>query len=251
VGGSTTKNEDAFLLNGIDYATALERKLREDIPGLEFEVLNAGSDAYSTAHSLVNIEFRLVEFSPDFILLMHNINDSTVNYFLNGATWDYSNKYLQSYFLNPSLQGTRSVTGFLTQSRFLARFGLPQMLANKGGDINPGNDIAEGMRLFERNILAINAICKMNGIELVLMSQATSGEPHQFVSQEVFSAYNRLIEVIAAENEIEYIDLASEMGHDKELFLDQVHYTPEGIGRLAGIVGTEMGPMIAELTSGK
>ncbi len=95
VGGSTTLNQRPFSVSGVDYALALEMLLnRHTGKEIRYEVLNAGSDAYSTAQSLINIEFRLVQFEPDMIILMHNINDLTANYFGNGVTGDYSNKYM-------------------------------------------------------------------------------------------------------------------------------------------------------------
>ena len=99
VGGSTTANEEPFELAGIDYSLALEKKLSKAIGGTTIEVLNAGGSGYSTAQSLINIEFRLIEYSPDIILLMHNINDCSANFFDGGATSDYSNKYLKLQIL--------------------------------------------------------------------------------------------------------------------------------------------------------
>ncbi len=244
VGGSTTVNAGAFEAAGIDYSMALERRLKSGYQEVDFEVLNAGGDAFSTAHSLINIQFRLAEMSPDVILLMHNINDSTVNYFLDGATPDYSNKYLQSYFLNPNLQGTLSFTGFLTQSRFLSRFGLPQILANKLGDIRPENDFQYGLRLFRRNLVTIASVCRLHGIELVLLTQPSSMQEHQFVSMDAFLAYNNEIEEVATEHGVRFIDMFSKMGHDGEYFTDEVHYTPLGVERFADIVVSEMGPMV-------
>ncbi len=60
VGGSTTANEKAFMMSGVDYPLALEKKLSDAISGITIEVLNAGGNAYSTAQSLINIESRFV-----------------------------------------------------------------------------------------------------------------------------------------------------------------------------------------------
>ena len=176
--------------------------------------------------------------------VLHNINDSSVNYFGDGANPDYSNKYLKSYFLNPNLQGTLSLTGLLTQSRFLSKFGLPQILADKKGDIHTENDFSYGLRLFARNLVMIDAVCKLNGIELILMSQPSSMEPHDFVSETAFLAYNHEAESTARNHGNRYIDMFSKMGHEKRHFIDQVHYTPEGVERFAEIVSLELAPMV-------
>ena len=225
----------------------LERRLTRQFPGMSIEVLNAGADAYSTAHSLVNIQFRLVELNPDVILLMENINDSSVNYFGRGATPDYSNKYLQSYFLNPNLQGTRSFTGFLTQSRFLTKFGLPQMLANKPRAIHPENDFRYGLHLFSRNLSTIAAVCNLSNIELVLMSQPSSLKPDPSVSEEAFLAYNDEMENVATKEGIQFIDMYSLMGHGERFFVDKVHYSVEGVERFAEIVCSQLVLMVPRL----
>ena len=244
VGGSTTANEKSFELTGADYSLALEKKLSAAMSGITIEVLNAGGSAYSTAQSLINIEFRLIEYNPDIILLMHNINDSSVNFFNGGATSDYSNKYLKPYFLSPSLQGTLSVSGFLTQSRFLAKYVLPQILATKSGDLNPEADYNAGIRFFRRNIASIAGICKENNIRLVLLSQPYSMKSHPFVSMDAFLAYDQVIAEIAEEQMVDFVDMYSEFGHEERFFLDEFHYSPEGIDRFSDILFLKLKPMI-------
>lgn len=247
MGGSTTICLAPYRATGIDYPLALERRLDGRFGGVRIEVLNAGADAYSTAQSLINIQFRLVEMSPDIILLMENINDSSVNYFGSGATPDYSNKYLQSYFLNPRLQATMSVAGFLTQSRLLAKFGLPQILANKRGDIHPENDFAYGLHLFSRNLVNIADVCKRAGIRLVLLSQPSSERVDPFVSESAFIAYNKAIAKTASEQRVEFIDMYSLMGHDNQYFLDKVHYNTAGVELFAKTLAPQLTPIIGDL----
>lgn len=244
VGGSTTANEGSFELAGTDYSLALEKKLSEVFKGTAMEVLNSGGNGYSTAQSLINIEFRLIEYRPDMILLMHNINDCSVNFFDGGATSDYANKYLKSYFLSPSLQGTLSVSGFLTQSRFLAWLKLPQILADKSGDLNPETDYKPGIRFFRRNIVSIDGICRENNIRLILLSQPYSMEPHPFVSKAAFLAYDQVIAEIAEEKGIDFIDMFSEFGHENKYFVDELHYSPAGIQRFSDILFVRLKPMI-------
>lgn len=245
VGGSTTANERPYRVNQIDYPMALETRLADQFKDVSIEVLNAGADAYSTAQSLINIEFRLVEFSPDIILLMHNINDSSVNSFMGGATSDYSNKYIQSYFLNPSLQGSLSFVGLVTQSRLLSRMGLPEYLADKRGDIDSSNDYEYGLHLFKRNLASIANFCKSHNIDLVLLSQPYTMEPHLKIRTEAFLEYDKAIAAVAREQDIYYIDMFSKFGHDKQYFVDTFHYSTEGIDRFASILDQELRSIIS------
>lgn len=249
VGGSTTANEKSFQLTGVDYSLALEEKLSSAIDGISIEVLNAGGSGYSSAQSLINIEFRLVEYNPDLIILMHNINDCSVNSFGGGATSDYSNKYLKPHFLNPSLQGTLSVSGFLTQSRFLAKLGLPQVLANESGGLDPEADYRLGIPYFRRNIISIAGICKENNIRFILLSQPYSMQPNPFVSLDAFLAYDRVISEISREQEIGFIDMFSEFGHEESLYVDEFHYSPEGIEKFSDILFVNLRPIIEDVVS--
>lgn len=44
-------------------------------------VYNAAVSAYSTAHSLIRLEFDILQYERDLVIVMHNVNDLTVNYF--------------------------------------------------------------------------------------------------------------------------------------------------------------------------
>lgn len=217
---------------------------------VSFEVLNAGGTAFSTAHALVNIELKLVEYNPDIILLMHNINDASVNSFLKGATSDYSNKYLQPYFLNPQLQGSLSFTGFLMQfillTKLLTKLGLQHLLEYERPEVNVNNDYKYGIHLFKRNLAAIASICKLHDIDLVLLSQPHSMEPHPYTTIEEFLAYNEAISEVATEKSVYFIDLFSQMGHEKKWYSDEIHYSPEGIDRFSKILYSELDRIILQ-----
>ncbi|KAA3601539.1 MAG: SGNH/GDSL hydrolase family protein [Calditrichaeota bacterium] len=240
VGGSTTANERAFYSDEADYAIELEKLLSQNSKGKNIEVLNAGADAYSTAQSLINIQFRLLEFEPDLIILMHNVNDRSVNYFGKVVEGDYSNKYLEEVFLNPELQVGYSFYGFIFQSRLLAKFGLPELLASKGS-INYDNNIEDGIRIFKRNLTSISQICKQNGVELILLSQPNSFSKFYFEGEkEQIILYDQIIKEVAEANEVIFVDMFSEMGQDKELFVDPVHYSLKGIQKFAKILSEEI-----------
>ncbi len=244
VGGSTTANERVFYSDKTDYANELEKLLNQNSQGMNFEVLNAGADAYSTAQSLINIQFRLLEFEPDLIILMHNVNDRSVNYFGEGAEGDYSNKYLEEVFLNPELQVGYSFYGFIFQSRLLAKLGLPELLASKGS-INYNNDIENGVRIFRRNLTNISQICKQSGVELMLLSQPNSFSKFYFEGEkEQIILYDKVIKEVAEETEVKFVDMFSKMGQSKDLFVDPVHYTLKGIQKFSTILSNEISERI-------
>jgi len=235
VGGSTTVNDTVYKSDGIHYPMLLESHLNSFGEDQSFEVLNAGADAYSTAQNLINIQFRLVEYDPDIILLMNNFNDSTVNAFKDGAAADYANKYIQPYFLNTEIQGTLSFLGFLYQSRILSKLGLPEYLA-KLNDLHKDNDIDYGLYLFRRNLTHIIKICQANDIAIVLLSQPTNLESHHWIEDETFLIYNQAIAEVAEKEGAYFIDMFTEFGHEEQYFIDNIHYSLEGINRFAEIL---------------
>jgi lysophospholipase L1-like esterase len=243
VGGSTTANNRPYSINKIDYPKSLEIKLEDGFKQLSFEVLNAGSDAYSSAQSLINIEFRLVEYNPDIILLMHTVNDASVNAFNGGATSDYSNKYLQPYYLSLSLQGSLSFVGLIAQSRLLSKIGLPGLLADRDKDMKVTDDYEFGLHLFKRNLSGIASICKLHNIDLVLLTQPAplgTSKFTKYITEKMFLDYKNAIIEVAKEQGVHVIDMFSKYGHEEKYFVDHIHYTPEGIERFSGILYSEL-----------
>ncbi len=239
VGGSTTANEKAYSQFGIDYQSVLEDLLNKRNDGKIYEVLNAGATAYSTAQSLINIEFRLVEFDPDIIILMHNINDLTVNIMGGSVTADYSNKYLEPYYINPQLQAGLSFQGLLIQSRLLCRLGLPQLLARR--NLTDAGDIQYGRELFERNLSHIIGICKLHNTDVILLSQPRSTKkPKYKIRDNDFLLYNETIHKTADKHNVHFVDMHDKMGQDEKYFIDDFHYSRDGIYKFAELLCPEV-----------
>ena len=57
------------------HCRLLELKLREAYPNQRIEVQNAGYDWHTSQHSLIKFLFKIQDFDPDLIVLMHAIND--------------------------------------------------------------------------------------------------------------------------------------------------------------------------------
>lgn len=237
VGGSTTVNRYSVERGGRDTASWLEELLNARSAGERVEVLNCGGDAFSTAHSLVNLQLRLLELDPDVIVLMENINDLSVNYHGAGATSDYSNKYLLPFYVNPTLQAGTSLRGFLNQSRLLAATGLLGVFPQ--GELALMNDIAPGLRYFRRNLLAIGALCAREGIELVLLTQPSRMRDVPYYDRAHFTRYNQAITEVATELGCRSIDMHTLFGHDPEDFVDEFHYSPRGAQRFATLLAEQ------------
>ena len=69
-------------------------------------------------------------------------------------------------------------------------------------------------------------------------------KPHPFVSQSAFLAYDQVIAEIAEEQEIDFLNMFSEFGHEEKYFVDEFHYSPEGIERFSDILFVKLRPVI-------
>jgi len=57
------------------HCRLLELKLRDAYPDQRIEVQNAGYDWHTSQHSLIKFLFKIQDFDPDLIVVMHAIND--------------------------------------------------------------------------------------------------------------------------------------------------------------------------------
>ena len=237
VGGSTTADKAAGKAHNPDYQHELEGLLNSKQRGEKYEVLNAGGDGYSTAQSLINIEFRLVEFSPDLIILMHNMNDLTVKIFGKRISPDYSNKYMQPFFLAPELQGGLSLYGLLNQSRVLMKLGIPSLFLDEQKEVE---NAQYGFQIFKRNLNHIVAICELHNIDLLLLSQ-----PLQWSDQKIrgFPEYNNAVKQVADDSRGHYFDMRTNMGQEPDLYTDHMHYTLKGVKKFSALLA----PIVSDI----
>ncbi len=57
-------------------------------------------------------------------------------------------------------------------------------------------------------------------------------------------AYNRQIKEVSKDRQIHFVDMFTEFGHDSSLFIDQFHYTPQGIDRFSKILKRRVEPIV-------
>jgi lysophospholipase L1-like esterase len=236
VGGSTTANETAYKAHKTDYQHELEGLLNSKQRGEKYEVLNAGGDSYSTAQALINIQFRLVEFSPDLIILMNNLNDLSVKLYGKRISPDYSNKYMRPFFLAPELQGGLSLYGLLNQSRVLMKLRIPALFLDKEKEVE---NAQYGFQIFKRNLKHIAAICDLHNIDLLLLSQPLLwNDQHQG-----FHEYNNAIKQVADDSRVHYFDMHTNMGQEPDLFTDTIHYTLKGVKKFSALLA----PVVSDI----
>lgn len=254
-GGSTTENMSSFNLTGKHYPLLLQEKLRQRFRDKTIEVINVGNSSYTTAHSLILLELDIISWKPDLVILSHNYNDLVTGYWDERFRVDYSHKFLYDFY-NPLERLTlfnilfqnSALYGMLWEKFSRFRVG-PKDIKQKSRSNLPRSISIE---IFSRNLQSFIAIAKSNGIEVILGNQSIYPDKKTFLEFAPRLPYNRIITwplfsefvnhhlyfntrlgEIAQESNVWYLDNDTFFNHNKNLFYDIIHYTPEGVQRLA------------------
>ncbi|MEO1088795.1 MAG: hypothetical protein AAFY88_31580, partial [Acidobacteriota bacterium] len=159
---------------------------------------------------------------------------------------DYSNKYLDDAFL--SYQHRGGIGGALfrfSRGAQMLKWRLTVLRrtferSSRGAGVqNP----AAGSRLFERNLRSIVAVARGHGVRPVLITQA-----HRLPEREAedgdFVRYNDITRQLGRLLDAPVVDLAASLSGREAFFLDDVHYTSEGVRAVAAELTS---PVAAEL----
>lgn len=237
LGGSTTVNVAARPEE--NYTRLAEERLRRDFPGRPIVVLEAGGDAFSSAHSVANLSLRLLALEPDVVTLLENVNDLTAQNFGDRLRPDYANKYLDDAFLayehrggpgGAILRGSRAAQ-MLKWRLSVLKTTLEK--SSRGGRVaNP----EDGRAAFRRNLVTFVAVARAHGAAPVLITQShRQGEAAAFGGE--FLVYNELVREVATATGAALADAAPELSGRPELFVDEVHMNAAGLAELEKKVG--------------
>ena len=81
-----------------------------------------------------------------------------------------------------------------------------------------------------RNLRSILAIARAHGIRVVFASQPAKSDSRL---NQGFVVYNEAVRSLAEEEDVEFVDLASAVTDDDFFLQDSIHYTREGVERVA------------------
>jgi len=257
-GGSSSENLPAFRKARIHYPLVLQSILRKALNTDAIEVINVANSGYSTAHSLILFELDVLSWKPDLVIISHNINDLLAAYWPDFA-FDYSNKYSSKFYHMPDLESICTTSNMLFQhSQFYwyVREKLNVGVSNESIEIKRRHYDTKSLQLplevFKRNLRSFVAIAKENGIRVLLGNQPLQPSEEYFIRHVAYKPYNSIvtyplhdefvqhhrafnnaIKQVAEETQVLFIDNDSALGGKKDYFIDYVHYTPEGVTKLA------------------
>lgn len=238
LGGSTTYDDGI----GDDdaYPLKLEQALRAALPGRDIEVVNCGVPSYTSAETLANLSFRVLDLQPDALVLYEGINDWRVRpyknfdgaYFHYRKVWDGTTK---SYESEKSGELAGGINPFIQH----------RTPPDNGNGLE--NSKRNGPWTFQRNIQSICGIAKAHGVSVVLVSNVTADSdpympPADFAAMVAgIAEHNGVVRDVAQAQGALFVDLAAAWPHGAAipqggLFVDAVHNNPRGAQLKARII---------------
>lgn len=254
-GGSTTYSGRK---NKPDYPVRLSAELLKRFPYKKIEVINVGYHSYTTAHSLTLLNLDVVSWNPDIVILSHNINE-LLSIYWPSFVFDYSHKYSHPNYTDQNYDNPFSTTNALFQHFqsywwIKSKFATLPLLATIKGITRKDylHDIPKiATDVFRRNLLAFAKRARDEGIEVIFATQ-----PHQddqdffdlhwgaksynddvtYPLHETFvkhhRVYNEIIREVSRASGVKLFDAWVDMGSDRLLFSDNVHYSNKGFDKL-------------------
>jgi lysophospholipase L1-like esterase len=228
LGGSTTYSEAVGDADAYPYL--MEQMLREARPELDIEVVNAGVPSYTTAESLANLAFRVLDLQPDAIVVYHAVNDYRPREYRNfdsaylhyRKVWDGTNTLYE--------RGPGDMEGGLNP---FIQHNLPPDNGSKAE-----NARRAGTGAYRRNLTSMAGLAAAHGVRAVFVSFAVDEQGEHTRSEYVQAAaeHNVVLREVAERQGALFIDLQPEFPQGQGYFQDAVHLNERGTPVKARII---------------
>ena len=247
LGASTTQNYISFENKNYSYPMELEKILEKKLKK-KVEVNNCGQGGYTSADILIRFLMQIAETKPDAIIIYHAYADIR-SYLTENFSSDYShsrqnlgNNYwklkLGSLVPNFPLNFLNYLNSHWLP--FNTRLSLDELVHKiKINELKLTNDFSEGLITYERNIQYILDICGKNKIQVLLstfchfLHAEVKNEPLHKLYNEIIDEENKIMRKLAEKNNIKLVDNAKKFPFEEKYFVDTVHFSHEGMRRLA------------------
>ncbi len=273
LGESTT--ECITLSENDVFPSRVEKLLAESHPDQKFECINAAMSGNLAADSLATLIYKVMYYQPDVIVVMHAINDlryGTVPTYDPIRRPDYYRSFYYAGFDEGGhspwhLRGILKKSFFLTllKRNLMDRFFVVETekkydkMRQKRKTL-PITSIVESKSVkdFLKNLEEMAFIARGHGVRIILMTEPSIYRENlppeideklwmgylpgpginlsnDFLAREM-KRFNDAIRELSRRAKIELIDLEVSFPKDLTCFYDDVHFTPEGSRRAAGII---------------
>ncbi len=237
LGGSTVYTlavED----NKETFTSKLEIVLQNEYGYNNVEVINAGVPGYNSWESLINFQFRVLDLSPDLIIIYHGTNDIHTR-LVPPETYRGDNSGRRKQWSPPSVSLLGRSYFLRIVRRRLGYFGQVNLgsLVNVERPTLGSIDMMELLKanppvFFRRNLTSMIAIAKANDIDVILATWVYS--PH-FDRPAAIAYYhqgvkenNKVVKEVADSRNVPLFDFAAVMKKDKKYWNDGHHVNKEG-----------------------
>lgn len=253
LGGSTTQFTN--------WTSEVGRLLQAQFPDRRVITLNQGVQWYTTLHSLINYEANVRHARPDYVVVMHAINDLTANadhsYYVNGPfRRDYG------HLMGPMTRLARTRPFFEVMADVAGHMFAWRPRAEIDTDRFPG------LPVFAENYRRLVERIRLDGAQPVVMTQPylykaelTSQErnklymprqngagPERVWSVETarrgMAQYAGAVRALARREGVPLIDLEAAMPKTLEYLIDDCHYSDAGAALVAGRVSEALAGLI-------
>jgi lysophospholipase L1-like esterase len=271
IGASTTANLHlSFEENWPGYLSML---VQEAIPNRHIRVINAAVPGFDTAQSIGNLSLRVIPFKPDVVIIYHAYNDLKAVRPNITFKPDYSHFHTKPYgyhkkpnvlirSLHSSMFYVRTRNEYREYGKKRKRYG--ELTHKKGSKGRISYIPQEAVQIFEQHVRSLVSIAKAEGAIVIVSSFATLHEPNldwssssvlkhltEFQRRDLYSllhftpgltleaifagfnSYNSVLERLAIQEKIGWVDNASLIPHEDSYFVDRVHLSVEGAKRMA------------------
>lgn len=266
LGGSTTECLYVEQENRFPYLVG--RILENTIKGKRINSLNSGISGNHTLHSINILLNKGLLQKPDFVVMMHNINDLSI--LINeGSYWNNNPTRSLLIETNQSKSSTVQAGKDLIYSLIPNTYNLLLNIKNsfygrqdefedvRNKDIVVDNSLV--LKKFEKNLKAFIEIAKAYNSTPVLMTQANRfiKEPDDLIVKDwpnkniiyddyrdLYNQMNQVVRNVAREKDIVVIDLATIVPQSNEYLYDVVHYNDFGSKFVANYIAEMLEPLL-------
>jgi len=240
------------------YPWLLQQKLRSQ-GYTNVTVINAAAIGYTSLQSLISLETRILDLSPDLLIVYHGINDLEFRF-----AWPPSAYRGDRDQFDARVPATASLLEHSTFIRyFMIRMGIWKSPLDIASLARPRTDLyyeafldqkcantypsgifrdVSVLKMLEvnkpiylqRNIENIISIAKSRGIDVVLASFAWSPlftDLPRASSPEYVAGYreqNAMIEKVAKDANVHFLDFANCVPKDRKFYIDGYHFNERG-----------------------
>ena len=257
LGGSSTY-DNPIMDNEKTTTEVMEHILKNKYGHGNVEVINAGAGGYSSWESLANLEFRIIDISPDLVIIYHGTNDvhprlvPQEKYVSDNIGFRKAWSEPEIYFWEKSCFlriVTRAFGYAIDNDNLKRRIGLESYVCTpyvkNAWQSNPDPELLELLKknppiYFERNLRNMVAIAKEHNIKVMLVTWASTpffeaGYAQTAHYLQGFKENNEVVRNVAKLHKIPLFDFASIMPQDREYWADGSHVNEKGAEKKAAL----------------